>query len=107
MGTHIPPARWTPGAAAECLFGLTIQGVPNDGNGQYDPDSVYTCPTDQYFRADRLPFEGFIGWDASSNGNLAQVLQEPSLMGAYEGAAITVVGRGSISRAPATPTFGV
>jgi len=77
-----------------CLFGLTIQGVPNDGNGQYDPDSVYTCPTDQYFRADRLPFEGFIGWDASSNGNLAQVLQEPSLMGAYEGAAITVVGRG-------------
>ncbi len=43
---------------------------------------------------DRLPFEGFLGWDAASNGNLAQVLQEPSLMGAYEGAGVTVLGRG-------------
>ncbi len=47
-----------------------------------------------YFRVDRIPFEGFVGWDAASNGNLAQVLQEPSLMGAYEGAGITVLGRG-------------
>jgi hypothetical protein len=77
-----------------CLFGLTIQGVPNNGNAAYDPDNQYSCPADQYFRSDRLPFEGFIGWDASSNGNLAQVLQEPSLMGAYEGAGITVLGRG-------------
>jgi Bacterial cadherin-like domain/Multicopper oxidase len=79
-----------------CLFGLTIQGVPNNLNAGYDPGdpNPYVCPADQYFRADRLPFEGFIGWDASSNGNLAQVLQEPSLMGAYEGAGITVVGRG-------------
>jgi hypothetical protein len=77
-----------------CLFGLTIQGVPNTGNAAYDPDNQYTCPADQYFRSDRLPFEGFIGWDASSNGNLAQVMQEPSLMGAYEGAGITVLGRG-------------
>jgi hypothetical protein len=77
-----------------CLFGLTIQGVPNNGNAAYDPDNQYSCPADQYFRSDRLPFEGFVGWDASSNGNLAQVLQEPSLMGAYEGAGITVVGRG-------------
>jgi hypothetical protein len=78
----------------DCLFGLTIQGAPNNGNAAYDPDHQYTCPADQYFRSDRLPFEGFIGWDASSNGNLAQVLQEPSLMGAYEGAGITVLGRG-------------
>ncbi|MEA3108822.1 MAG: hypothetical protein QOI88_3427 [Gammaproteobacteria bacterium] len=77
-----------------CLFGLTIQGVPNNGNAAYDPDNQYTCPADQYFRSDRLPFEGFVGWDASSNGNLAQLLQEPSLMGAYEGAGITVIGRG-------------
>ncbi len=77
-----------------CLFGLTIQGVPNNGNAAYDPDNQYSCPADQYFRSDRLPFEGFVGWDASSNGNLAQVLQEPSLMGAYEGAGITVLGRG-------------
>jgi hypothetical protein len=77
-----------------CLFGLTIQGVPNNGNAAYDPANQYSCPAGQYFRSDRLPFEGFVGWDASSNGNLAQVLQEPSLMGAYEGAGITVVGRG-------------
>jgi hypothetical protein len=82
-----------------CLFGLTIQGVPNNGNAAYDPDNQYSCPADQYFRSDRLPFEGFIGWDASSNGNLAQVLQEPSLMGAYEGAGITVLGRGVNQRA--------
>jgi Bacterial Ig domain len=77
-----------------CLFGLNIQGTPNPGNSSYDPSGQYSCPADQYFRADRIPFEGFVGWDASSNGNLAQVLQEPSLMGAYEGAGITVVGRG-------------
>ncbi|HEY3655539.1 MAG TPA: hypothetical protein VGL34_11260 [Steroidobacteraceae bacterium] len=78
----------------DCLFGLTVQGAPNNGNAAFDPDHQYSCPADQYFRSDRLPFEGFIGWDASSNGNLAQVLQEPSLMGAYEGAGITVLGRG-------------
>jgi hypothetical protein len=91
-----------------CLFGLTIQGVPNVGNAAYDPAGQYSCPADQYFRADRLPFEGFIGWDASSNGNLAQVLQEPSLMGAYEGAGITVVGRGVNQRASGnTDLWGV
>ncbi|MEA3150310.1 MAG: hypothetical protein QOD56_1249, partial [Gammaproteobacteria bacterium] len=84
-----------------CLFGLTIQGVPLAVHAQYDPAGQYSCPNDMYFRADRLPFEGFVGWDASSNGNLAQVLQEPSLMGAYEGAGITVVGRGvNQSRVP-------
>ncbi len=77
-----------------CLFGLTIQGTPLAVGGPYDPSGQFSCPSDMYFRADRLPFEGFVGWDASSNGNLAQVLQEPSLMGAYEGAGITVVGRG-------------
>jgi hypothetical protein len=88
-----------------CLFGLTIQGVPNNGNNAYDPGNQYSCPADQYFRSDRLPFEGFVGWDASSNGNLAQVLQEPSLMGAYEGAGITVVGRGvNQSSVPSTGT---
>ncbi|MEI8299813.1 MAG: choice-of-anchor D domain-containing protein, partial [Pseudomonadota bacterium] len=77
-----------------CLFGLTIQGTPMTNVAQYDTSGEYSCPAEMYFRADRLPFEGFIGWDASSNGNLAQVLQEPSLMGAYEGAGVTVVGRG-------------
>jgi len=78
----------------DCLFGLTLQGAQNVGNSIFDPASKYTCPGSQYFKNDRLPFEGFVGWDASSNGNLAQVLQEPSLMGAYEGAGITVLGRG-------------
>ncbi|HEV7611739.1 MAG TPA: choice-of-anchor D domain-containing protein [Steroidobacteraceae bacterium] len=79
-----------------CLFGLTIQGgpLPAAGLAGYDPAGQYSCPAEMYFRADRIPFEGFVGWDAASNGNLAQVLQEPSLMGAYEGASITVIGRG-------------
>jgi len=78
----------------DCLFGLTLQGWTNSGNGGFDAPGGYSCPDSMFFRADRLPFEGFVGWDASSNGNLAQVLQEPSLMGAYEGAGVTVVGRG-------------
>jgi hypothetical protein len=89
----------------DCLFGLQLNGWTNANNGQFAADGEvnnvgstsgqpYVCPGSMYFRADRLPFEGFVGWDASSNGNLAQVLQEPSLMGAYEGAGLTVVGRG-------------
>jgi len=78
-----------------CLFGLTTQGAPNVGNTTFDPETnKYTCPTAMYFRADRLPYEGFVGWDTSSNGNLMQLIIEPSLMGAYEGAGFTVVGRG-------------
>ncbi len=78
----------------DCLFGLTLQGWTNIGNQNFDAPGGYTCPSGMFFRDDRLPFEGFVGWDASSNGNLAQVLQEPSLMGAYEGAGVTIVGRG-------------
>ena len=89
----------------DCLFGLTIQGWTNSGNSSFDAPGGFTCPASMFFRADRLPFEGFVGWDASSNGNLAQVLQEPSLMGAYEGAGMTVVGRGI--RQPNARTSGV
>ena len=79
-----------------CLFGLAINGVPIDPvtNPTYDPSGTYRCPESQYLRADRVPLEPIVGWDAAGNGNLAQVLQEPTLMGAYEGAGITVVGRG-------------
>jgi hypothetical protein len=35
-----------------------------------------------------------LGWDTSLNGNLAEMLQEPTLMGAYEGAGITVIAKG-------------
>jgi hypothetical protein len=107
-----------------CLFGLAINGQPYSSTSgpvppatttnPYDSAGVYGCPgiapgttqTWKYFTADttpgvandpqvdRIPLEGIVGWDASLNGNLAQLLQEPTLMGAYEGAAITVVAKG-------------
>ena len=45
-------------------------------------------------QVDRVPFEATIGWDTTLNGNLAEQLQEPTIMGAYEGAGITVLGKG-------------
>jgi hypothetical protein len=98
-----------------CLFGLSISGVPIVGNGTgapavgYDPSGQYQCPdntsgdTWNYFntpgslnvpQVDRLPLEAIVGWNAIVNGNLAEQLQEPSLMGAYEGAGITVLAKG-------------
>jgi hypothetical protein len=68
--------------------------VPNPNNANFDSDGTYSCPNAMFQRVDRIPFEAIIGWDAAGNGNLAQVLQEPTLMGAYEGAGITVLGRG-------------
>lgn len=89
-----------------CVFGLTLDGVPNLNNSGFtgtDPgNSAYSCPNDMHQRVDRIQFEAITGWDASGNGNLAQVLQEPTLMGAYEGAGITVLGRGV--RIPANST---
>ena len=100
-----------------CLFGLTLQGTPinTTSTGVYDPTGAVTCgstPGDtwNYFtsysgknisasgvvnaQVDPLPAEAVLGWDATLNGNLAQLLQEPSLMGALEGAAITVLSKG-------------
>jgi hypothetical protein len=94
-----------------CLFGLTLLGVPQEpvGNPQhlppmaYDPSGQFSCPDAGWtnFTAgvnnpqiDRLPLEAVVAWDATLNGNLAELLQEPSLMGAYEGAGITVLGKG-------------
>ncbi|MBS0375938.1 MAG: DUF11 domain-containing protein [Proteobacteria bacterium] len=79
-----------------CVFGLTLNGIPNLGNdqGAFDPTGQYACPNAMWLKGDRIPFEAITGWQASGNGNLAQVLQEPTLLGAYEGAGITVVGRG-------------
>jgi hypothetical protein len=95
-----------------CLFGLAINGSPitpasgsNPGN-PYDPSGQLTCGSTNGTawagfsgasfnpQVDRLPMEGIVGWDTSVNGNLAQLLQEPSLMGAYEGAGITVLSKG-------------
>ena len=89
-----------------CVFGLSTEGVPNLNDAQFDPTGTYTCPGTMHQRADRIPFEAVIGWDTAGNGNLAQVLQEPTLMGAYEGAGITVLGRGVRIPAGSTDFWG-
>jgi len=91
-----------------CLFGLSLAGVPTTttgGAGSYDSTGTYSCPDAGWNpstwsgapnnpQIDRLPLEATVGWDATQNGNLAEQLQEPALMGAYEGAGITVLGKG-------------
>jgi hypothetical protein len=116
-----------------CLFGLAINGQPNTNTNPFDNPgdtanggAPYTCPTGgsgpgpdgnnwMYFSGgpnfptmavDRIPLEGILGWDASVNGNLAEQLQEPSIMGAYEGAGITVLAKGVNIPAGATDVFG-
>ena len=108
-----------------CLFGIAINGRPidnNPGSPTYNPfdnpadtangGGPYTCntttatdPLNQNFMVDRLPLEATVGWDATLNGNLAEMLQEPTLMGAYEGAGITVLGKGVKFPAGSSP-FG-
>ncbi len=90
-----------------CLFGLALNGqpkTPDSGTNPYDPTGAVTCGSSggtnwtafdtAHPQVDRLPLEGILGWDTTVNGNLAQLLQEPTLMGAYEGAGITVLGKG-------------
>ena len=96
-----------------CLFGLALDGTPiGEKTTQYpkghpyDQSGTYTCGTTNGApwadfvgttdapQVDRIPLEGIVGWDTTTNGNLAQLLQEPTLMGAYEGAGITVLGKG-------------
>jgi hypothetical protein len=99
-------------AQIDCLFGLSLSGTPISGTNPYDSSNptVSNCGSTngtpwQYFQpygaagdfnpqVDRLPLEAAVGWDANLNGNLAELLQEPSLMGALEGAGITVLGKG-------------
>jgi Bacterial Ig domain len=109
-------------ARVDCLFGLALNGQPlNEGgdisfpdgsptirHNPFDPTGAQFCgkssaggPTWPGFQGttnnpqvDRIPLEGIVGWDTTLNGNLAQLLQEPTLMGAYEGAGITVLARG-------------
>ncbi|HUO94925.1 MAG TPA: choice-of-anchor Q domain-containing protein [Steroidobacteraceae bacterium] len=88
-----------------CLFGLTVDGRPRSptdmgcaaGFNQVSATIATGGGGFSNFRTmlvDRLPFEATLGWDASLNGNLAEQLSEPSLLGAYEGAVITVLGKG-------------
>ncbi len=112
-----------------CLFGLAINGQPMTSTNPYDPTGTYHCaaganaanfsgtsttlvnfapyntPSHVNPQVDRLPLEALVGWDATQNGNMAQLLQEPSLMGALEGAAVTVLSKGMLFPAGTDP-FG-
>src|SRR4029077_11799087 len=98
-----------------CLFGLGLNGSPinsgananNNVINAFHPTGAVSCPGTgwNYFKSfdengslnpqiDRLPLEATVGWIADLNGNLAELLQEPSLMGALEGAGITVLSKG-------------
>jgi hypothetical protein len=104
-------------ARVSCLFGLALNGQPNNPGGPitfadgsptiktnpFDTAGAQSCPGTGWIgytggpnnpQVDRIPLEGIVGWDTTLNGNLAQLLQEPTLMGAYEGAAITVLAKG-------------
>jgi hypothetical protein len=83
-------------AQVNCLFGLGLAGTPGTwspscGAGWFGFKATATNP-----QVDRLPLEAVVGWDATLNGNLAQLLQEPTLMGALEGAAITELAKGVV-----------
>jgi hypothetical protein len=82
-------------ARVNCMFGLTLDGV-HTGWSAGCGSSAWPGwkPTANNPQVDRIPLEPIVGWDANYNGNLAQLLQEPSLMGALEGAAITVLSKG-------------
>ncbi|HEX8029865.1 MAG TPA: hypothetical protein VF491_15435, partial [Vicinamibacterales bacterium] len=77
-----------------CLFGDALNGGLLSASNPYDPTGTYSCPTAMQRKVDAIPFEPASGWDFNLNGNLAELLIEPTLMGAYEGAAITVLAKG-------------
>ncbi|WP_176728759.1 choice-of-anchor Q domain-containing protein [Burkholderia ubonensis] len=88
-----------------CLFGTSLDGglitstydptkPISPTNNPYDPSGTYQCPAQMQGHTDPIPFEPTVGWDGMLNGNLGELLMEPSLMGAYEGAGITVLGKG-------------
>jgi hypothetical protein len=92
--TH-PAGKLTPWRAqVDCLFGLTVTGFYISATNPYDPSGQFTCPAAMQGAVQPITDENITNWDASLNGFVAEVLQEPTLMGALEGAAITVVGRG-------------
>jgi hypothetical protein len=84
-----------------CLFGLALNGTAITATNPYDSPSdtansggPFICSVAMQFQVDRLPLEATVGWNATLNGNLAELLQEPTLMGALEGAGITVLSKG-------------
>ncbi|MGF7001509.1 choice-of-anchor Q domain-containing protein, partial [Paraburkholderia sp. GAS32] len=77
-----------------CLFGVAMNGAMISSTNLYDPSGAYSCSTTMQRKVDPIPLEPTVGWDYNLNGNLAELLIEPTLMGAYEGAAMTVLGKG-------------
>jgi hypothetical protein len=101
--TH-PSGKMDPWRAkVDCLFGVALNGWMIGANNPYDPSgtSGYSCPATatpaqpaMQGQVDPIPLEPIVGWDSTLNGNLGELLMEPTLMGAYEGAAITVLAKG-------------
>ncbi len=79
-----------------CLFGLALNGTPiTHCESRTQPRPGQTC----VFGTCSSPStaclsKATVGWDATLNGNLAEQLIEPTMMGAYEGAGITVLAKG-------------
>ncbi|HWW03791.1 choice-of-anchor D domain-containing protein [Collimonas sp.] len=78
----------------DCLFGVAINGGAISSTNPYDSTGTYTCPSSMQRKVDVIPLEPAFGWDNTLNGNLSELLVEPSLLGAYEGAGITVLAKG-------------
>jgi hypothetical protein len=89
----------------DCLFGLGTDGSPNDWSPSCGAGWNFFTPDTTNPQVDRLPLEATVGWQATLNGNLAELLQEPTLMGALEGAGITVLSKGVKFPAGSSP-FG-
>ncbi len=79
-----------------CLFGLALNGGYISVANPYDPNPTnpFTCSTAMQNTVDPILGEPVVGWDATLNGNIAELLQEPTLMGAYEGAGVTILAKG-------------
>ncbi len=86
-------------SAVTCLFGLAPNGQPVSAT-----NPAAACSSAQQGKVDPLPTEAILGWDSTANANVAELLIEPTLMGAYEGAAITVLGKG-VNYPGGIPTF--
>jgi hypothetical protein len=90
-----PAGKLTPWRAqVDCLFGLNTTGYYLSASNPFDSTGQFTCPSTMQNAADPLTDENVTNWDANLNGYVAEVLAEPTLMGALEGAALTVVGKG-------------
>jgi hypothetical protein len=78
----------------DCLMGLGPDGASTTWNVSCGAGWNFFTAQPNVPQVDRLPLEAAVGWTATLNGNLAELLQEPSLMGALEGAGITVLSKG-------------